>query len=277
MTESESRAPVEQIVAIHGAPRSGTSWLGQLFNSHERVAYRYQPLFAYAFKGRISETSSSDEILEFFHDLFFTEDDFILQRGGGRLADYDLEFTKGPLSHLIYKEVRYHHLLEPMLMRVPDLFGIGLIRHPCAVINSWVNASREFRPEWNIKEEWRQAPNKNKGLAENFYGYDRWKQLAGLFHSMNTRYPERFYIVKYAELLNHTAATMDRLFDFIGLSATQQSKNFIHASTTYDDGHPYGVFRKRDGEEQWKCSLDPSIIQEIEQDLAGTSLEVYLE
>lgn len=49
-------------IAIFGVPRSGTSWLGQLFNSSERVAYRYQPLFSYAFKGRLNENSTLDEI-----------------------------------------------------------------------------------------------------------------------------------------------------------------------------------------------------------------------
>ena len=34
-------------VAIFGVPRSGTSWLGQIFNSSPMVAYRFQPLFSY--------------------------------------------------------------------------------------------------------------------------------------------------------------------------------------------------------------------------------------
>jgi hypothetical protein len=67
------------IVGIHGAPRSGTSWLGQLFNSSEHVAYRYQPFFSYAFKERLSVRSGALEIQRFFDDLRNTEDDFVLQ------------------------------------------------------------------------------------------------------------------------------------------------------------------------------------------------------
>ena len=37
-------------LALFGCPRSGTSWLGQIFNSAPDVAYRYQPLFSYEFK-----------------------------------------------------------------------------------------------------------------------------------------------------------------------------------------------------------------------------------
>src|SRR5436305_252996 len=101
-----------RIVAIHGAPRSGTSWLGQLFNSSENVAYRYQPLFSYAFKQRLTSTSTRREIELFFDDLLFTEDDFVLQRGAASLAGYSLEFEKAEITHLVYKEVRYHCVLE---------------------------------------------------------------------------------------------------------------------------------------------------------------------
>src|SRR5690606_40577357 len=66
--------PIFQVIAIHGAPRSGTSWLGQVFNSHPQVQYRYQPLFSYAFKGRVGAHSSRQEFLDLFADLATTED-----------------------------------------------------------------------------------------------------------------------------------------------------------------------------------------------------------
>ena len=59
----------KNIIAIHGAPRSGTSWLGQLFNSSPQVAYRYQPFFSYAFRGRIDTGSDVASLRGFFADL----------------------------------------------------------------------------------------------------------------------------------------------------------------------------------------------------------------
>ena len=44
-------------VAIHGVPRSGTTWLGSIFDSSPNVIYRNQPLFSYAFKSYLSEHS----------------------------------------------------------------------------------------------------------------------------------------------------------------------------------------------------------------------------
>ena len=45
-------------VFAFGVPRSGTSWFGELFNSSPRVAYRFQPLFSYAFKDAIKDVAA---------------------------------------------------------------------------------------------------------------------------------------------------------------------------------------------------------------------------
>ena len=67
-------------VAIFGVPRSGTSWVGQLFNSSPHTAYRYQPIFSYSFEESIDAESSEDDIAAFHQSLFETNDDFVLQK-----------------------------------------------------------------------------------------------------------------------------------------------------------------------------------------------------
>ena len=67
-------------VAIFGVPRSGTSWLGQIMNSSPNVAYRYQPLFSYAFKDYLDEQSSAEDIQHFHEELLTTEDEFVTQK-----------------------------------------------------------------------------------------------------------------------------------------------------------------------------------------------------
>jgi len=66
--------------AIFGVPRSGTSWLGQIFNSSPNVAYRFQPLFSYAFKSRLNEHSTADDIENFSRDILNTSDEFVTQK-----------------------------------------------------------------------------------------------------------------------------------------------------------------------------------------------------
>jgi len=259
-----------QIVGIHGAPRSGTSWLGQLFNSHEQVAYRFQPFFSYAFRGRLTAHSDSDDMRRFFDDLLATDDAFVTQYGDARLAHEMPTFAKATATHLAYKEVRFHDLMEPILATLPQARLIGIVRDPLQVIESWFGAPREFRHEWSIMSEWRAAPRKNAGLQENWYGFDRWKALARLFLDLEQRYPERFMIARYGDLVGDTFNWMERLFSFAGLSSTRQTTQFIQDSTSRDDEDPYGVYRA--GKPAIRTQLPAEIRTAILRDLADSDL-----
>lgn len=262
------------IVAIHGAPRSGTSWLGQLFNSSPVVAYRYQPFFSYAFRGRVDELTPPKELDRFFLDLFASRDEFVLQQGAARLARDELDFPKSEPTHLVYKEVRFHHLLPHLLASAPYLKLIGLIRDPRSVLASWFKAPREFDPTWSMDEEWRHARLKNNGRIENWYGFERWKQLATLLLDMAHRYPDRCRIVRYEQLVDATKPTLDELFDFCGIRENGQTDSFISESTSRDDGDPYGVYRRAGTATQ--AFITSEIEQAIEREISGTRLEQFL-
>lgn len=263
-------------VAIHGAPRSGTTWLGQLFNAHENVAYRYQPLFSHAFRGQVNEASGQAEWQSFFQRLAQTTDDFVLQRGDAKLAQSQPSFTKAEPTHLIYKEVRFHHLLPVLLRQMPNLRLVAIVRDPRDVIASWVAAPREFKPEWDVQEQWRAAPAKNAGLQENWYGFERWMELTRLFLSLCEQYPQRVRLVRYEDLLTAPGQTLGSLFEFCGLSMSVQVEQFIQASTSRNDGEAYGVYRSHDQLVAQRRSLPVQIEQEVCEKLTGTPLEAFL-
>jgi hypothetical protein len=231
-----------QLVGLHGAPRSGTSWLGQLFNSSPQVAYRYQPFFAHAFRTRVGDCRTPADFERLLEDIGRTDDDFILQRGAANLARRELSFPKRQPTCLLYKEVRFHQLL-PVLMRIERFRGVALVRNPLEVLASWVRAPREFKPEWSLAEEWRFAPSKNQGRAEEFYGYEGWKRAALIFRALEAEYPHRFRIVAYGELRRDPLAVLSPLFDMLGLELTDQTRRFAAQSTSVADDDPYGVFR----------------------------------
>jgi hypothetical protein len=266
-----------KVVAIHGAPRSGTSWLGQLFNSSEHVAYRYQPMFSYAFKDRLNDHSSAVEIDQFFDDLLATSDDFVLQRGSASLSGYCLEFQKSEVTHLVYKEVRYHHLLEHLLTTCSRMHVIALVRDPRAVMHSWFRAPKEFELDWNPFEEWRNGLRKNNGKPENWYGYERWKELAQLFLRLKRMYPLRVEIVRYESLVSDPIRTLSDLYQTCGLQMTKQVESFISESRARNDDQPYGVFRRsRSTTTAWLGQLPSQISHAIESDLDGTHLQQFL-
>lgn len=252
-------------VALFGVPRSGTTWLGQIFNSSPSVAFRYQPLFSYEFKDRLSDRSTKHDIDEFNNDLLDAKSNFVLQKET-LSGQPNIGFHKEEITTLVWKEVRYLKLIDN-IVRKSDTKVILLTRHPGAVLNSWLSIPKEFDASWNPLNEWRLALKKNDGKDENFFGYEKWKEAVALFIKLEREFPKQVMIVKYEDLNNDSIAVTERLFDFVGLNIEQQTKDFIAASKSSSDNDPYGVFRQKQDINQWKDKLDERIINELIRDL----------
>ena len=271
----------QQVVSIHGVPRSGTSWLGQIFSKHSDVAYKFQPLFAYRFRGRLGPDSSVQDILTFLDELYeVNNDDFIAgnwpkQENTLPLADLTLHKKTQP-AVMVMKEVRYHYLIEKFIHAVPKMKVIGIIRNPCAVIHSWLKNPKEFLKEWDKKSEWRHAPSKNQERVEEYFGYERWKELASSFLDFERNYPENFLLVQYEQLVSKPIETILPAFSFVGLQMEKQVIDFIQASQSYHSEDAYAVYKSPSVKDRWRSELDEQISVEIIKDIEGTRLERFL-
>ncbi|RSK40518.1 sulfotransferase domain-containing protein [Mangrovimonas spongiae] len=265
-------------IAIHGVPRSGTSWVGAIFDSSNKVIYRHQPLFSYAFKSFLNDSSSAEDINDFFEKVSLSHDDFITQKSEKEKGLIPV-FDKGDITHIIYKEARYHHILSNMLEKDDEVKVIGIIRNPKSVIYSWMNAPKEFKKdEWDILNEWEKADKKNKGAIEEFYGYEKWKEVAINFLKLKEKYPDRFYILDYRALLKDTEQEIKKMFLFCNLDLGFQTLDFIRKGQKKDlSRHAYSVFRINQKDDKWKGNLPSEIIKKIDNDLIGTDLEKYLD
>jgi hypothetical protein len=252
------------VIGIFGTPRSGTSWLGQIFNSSPNVAYRFQPLFSNALKGRLSNNSSEEDIKAFYVDLLLTKDDFILQKKNVSNRE-GIIFLKKEIMHLVWKEVRYHYVIENLLERSTTKI-IGIIRHPCSVIWSWLNAPKEFKHEWDIVNEWRFARKKNLNRQEEYNGYEKWKELAFAYKDYAERFATQFTIIKYEDLNLNTEIIIKKLFEFAGIEWQNQTEEFITTSKTTESDDPYGVFRMNKINNDWMGKLPLKIENEILND-----------
>lgn len=269
---------VFRFVSLHGVPRSGTSWLGKIFDSHPDVAYRYQPLFSYRFKGAIDADSPPDVVWQFLQQLYDVNNDpFILQQHQAARGAHPSAFRKASIpSVLVMKEVRYHYVIPALMRAVPDAKIVGIVRHPCAVINSWLKTPREFKPEWDVMAEWREAPSKNQGLHEEYYGFARWKELAHKFLALERNHPNAFYLVRYEALVTNPESEIGKLFAFCGLDMHPQVLEFLRASQQREVDDPDSVFRTADVMERWKTELAVPIRESILAELQATDLEVFL-
>ncbi len=265
-----------QLVSIQSVPRSGSSWLGQIFSSSNNVAFRFQPLFSYAFKGRLDPSSSRDEILRFFEDIRKTTDDFVLQRDAAIHVDYPIRQERSEVTHVVMKEVRYNHIVRNMIEQVPELKVIGLVRHPCAVLDSWINAPREFKPEWNVEEEWRSGAKKNQGRPEEFFGFDKWKEAAQLFIDLEASHPDQMKVVRYADLNADPIPVVKDLFQFCGLGFQPATEAFIFQSRSKEGTDANSVFRKVRPDTAWQGRLPEHIASTVLSELVVTPLARFL-
>jgi hypothetical protein len=253
----------EHSLILAGVARSGTSWLGQIFDSSPKVRFRFQPLFSYAFQGRVTSESSDAEINQFLGDLFEYEDDFLLQTDKRDSGQYPV-FEKDQIqNYLVFKENRYQYLFPRFLEASEGLKMICIVRNPCAVIHSWSSNVKEFPPGADLQAEWRSGECKNQGREEEFFGFDKWKEVANLYLDLEAREPGRVRTVRYEDLVIDPQATVDSLFGFAGLPLTAQT-------------NPYSVYKSPAVKDAWREALPVNISTEIHADLEGTRLERFL-
>lgn len=260
-------------IALFGTPRSGTSWLSQIFNSHPRIALRFQPLFSFEHKGAITRQSSREEIEVFYTNILHSRDDFALMKAPF-FSNYPI-FTKQNLEAIAFKETLYLDVSKALLEN-SDAKVIAIVRNPLSVLASWKKAPKEFDKAWDILKEWRDAPSKNSGPAY-YYGFNKWIESTLMFHELSEQYPDTFFLVNYAELSGDPLKVTKDIFDFCGLSLDAQTIEFISDSKSrHDDSDPYSVYRSRSSDKAYKNILPKHIIDEVKRDLSGTKLEKYI-
>lgn len=262
-------------IAIFGVPRSGTSWLSQIFNSHPDVAMRFQPLFSYSYKGRLNENSGTEDINSFFNEILHSNDPFVLMTTEMH-RNYPVFNKTATPTYIAFKETRYLNVIENLLRHSEDSQVIGIVRNPLANLASWIRVPKEFEPTWDIFKEWRYAALKNQGRKEEFYGFEKWKLVASNFLRYKQEFPEQFYLVMYSDLNKNTLRTVEKLFAFCNLKPDKQVEQFITDSQSRHDSDPYSVFRAKASDQVSQNIIPYEISDSIISELIGTEFEQFL-
>jgi hypothetical protein len=255
----------KRIIHIAGAPRSGTSWLGQIIDSHPYVGFRFQPLFSWAFKGIVGYQSSRDDFLKFFEDIYNSDDSFLLQSQRRNEGIYPIFQNKSKSPEILaLKMIRYHFLLPKMLEHFNNIFKvICIIRHPCGAINSWLNTAKEFPAGADPLKEWKAANIRNKDHSEEYWGFDGWCRSTKIFSAISKQYKVNVYILIYEKLVSETTREVKKLFEFLNLDMDKQTKDFLTYCHKNNSNDPYSVFKSKKVKDKWKDELNVQIQNEI--------------
>ncbi len=264
-----------QVIFVAGAARSGTSWLGQIVDSSPRVQFRFQPLFSYAFQGRVNEDSAGDEFQSLFQDMYRSRDPFLLQQDKRDEGIYPRFSKNGNEEFLAFKENRYQYVIEPMLRKSANVTVVTIVRNPCAVINSWMKNPKEFPPGFSPRAEWRHGECKNSG-PQDFFGFYKWKELTGMYLDLREKYPDNVHLIRFEDLVADPGQNVAKIFSFANLPLEPQTERFIKESTERHDDSPYSVYKNSRVAHQWQRELDPYIASEIQVDLERTRFEQFI-
>lgn len=260
-------------LAIFSVPRSGSTWLGEIFNSSMVVKYCFQPMFSYSFTARFNNLNNNNDLKSIYTDLLKTNDDFIIQKKQ-RDENYLPKFEKKLPTHLVFKEVRYIHLISQLNRLDSDLKFIFLIRNPIDVINSWVKAPKEYNSDWKINKELIYAHKKNNNEIFNFYGLDAWVKTTKFFEEFTKLNEHQAIIIRYEDLAKNTIEETKKLFQHANLDFDKQTKCFIRQSKKINKSDPYSVYRNS----SFKNSviLENNIIDKIKVYINNNNLTQYL-
>lgn len=263
------------VICLAGVARSGTSWIGQVLASHPSVRFRFQPLFSYEFKGRVSEDSTTNEFRVFFSELGRPQQGFLRQDDKVEVGDYPRTFENGSEPVLVFKENRYQSVFGPMLRRVPEFRLVGLVRNPCAVLNSWRANPKEFPAGADFSKEWRHATCKNRG-PEDCFGFYRWKEVANSYLDLQSQLPDRVKVVRYEDVVRDPETQISKILNHCDLADAEEVKEFLRQSTLSHSSSYYSVFKHSSVADRWREELPTEIRDEIYADLSGTRLEIFL-
>lgn len=265
----------ERIIYLASVARSGSSWVGQILASHPQICFRFQPLFSYEFKGRVNEDSSTEQLRLFFRELGMSVGGFLQQEDKMVTGEYPKRHESGNESILAFKENRYQSMISPMLRRVPELRVIGLVRHPCAVLNSWRKNSKEFPEGADFLNEWRHGMCKNSG-PQDYFGYYKWKEVSNLYLDLFDQFPDRVLVLSYEGLVENPVSGSEVILQFCGVDPSPKVDEFVVESTSSHMDSYYAVYKKASVAVRWRDEMPAEIVREIYADLRGTRLEQFL-
>lgn len=261
---------------LSGMPRSGTTWMSQIFASSPEVRLKFCPLFSYEFKNVLNEESSTGDWEELFFNVYKTKSEFLdqdyLRKKG--LVPYFEEKKETP-EHLVIKSTRFHNLTPHLLEKNSQVRFVHLVRHPCASLHSWLTNEYEFPSTASPLLEWRKGACRKTEVGE-FWGFDDWKYVNSQALRLEKKYPDRFQVIRYEELIKDTANSVKALFLGLGIPYDSQTDEFIRLSRSKHDTNKRSVYKKTASDEEWVNSLDPKIISTCLDELRGTELEKFL-
>lgn len=261
-------------VFLLGMPRSGTTWLSQIFEHSPEVLMRLSPNYSYAMKNALNENSIADEWTAQLSAAIVTDDSFMTQNWKREKGELDWIDKDERVRLLMIKDTRFLELYLIGMGLLPAAKCLFIVRHPCGALNSWRKSS-EYPSGSDFHAEWRTgACRKSEGPGE-YWGFEDWKRTARLFLAAEAKDPGRVRVFRYEDLVDRPVETTETLFEFAGIEVAAEVSDFLTRSHARHDPNAFSVFRSPTVAESWQREFPEDIAAQVLADIQNTDLERF--
>ena len=272
---------------VFSMPRSGSSWLGQIFDSCPYVLYKFQPFglenYAQSLEN-IEFINSPKNILE---SIFNDSEPFINQRC---MAEYYKKNKNNYMGFLKNNKTTINvcknvHGIDyvPYFINIEEVRIIFLIRHPCGYINSLLTSPERSQKDYKdwIEGTFISYDNKVNWFTgaprydREYRGFLDWIHTTLLFTHLESNNHDKIRVLKYEDLVESPVDTISSLFKWLGIKLEKQTIDFIETSTSSHDEDPYSVYKNSTVVSKWKYQLDMNIQKTISYFLESCGIGLY--
>ncbi len=267
----DSRVLADHPLFLLGMPRSGTTWLSQIFESSPDFLVRLSPNYSHPLKNQLDLHTSRDDWMSHLAAAAESDDPFMTQnwrRDTGELTTF--ASAEATARYLAIKDTRFHDLYQRAMEELDGAKLIYVVRHPAGVINSWWR-SEEFPPDADLGEEWRDGSCRKQGPGE-YWGFSDWCTITERYLDLEEAAPDRYRVFRYEDLVRDRVGIGTGLFAFVGCELQASTSAFLEESKARHDSRTYSVFKDPSVADRWRSELPVEISEAIQSDLAGTRL-----
>jgi hypothetical protein len=279
------RAAQQPPVFIAGLPRTGTSWIASIVNTARGVKYLHEPFNCVNVAGAAPMClkylgANDNAFVERGRDAFAgtTSGPYVRARLSGRYAHYP--WWPG---RLVIKDVCACLAVE----WVERHFVAGIvmvIRHPCAVADSWL------RLGYDVDLHLRRLLDQPALLATQLGPFEHllrdakeycekvaalWGATYSIMLRQQRAHP-RWTLVQHEELCRKPLEGSRQLFERSGLEWTAATDEFLERSTSSDAGRPYAPQRvSADEPDKWRTRLHGRQVDQVRRFVAPFEIDYY--
>jgi len=265
-------------IIVAGTGRSGTTWLAQILEKYLRYRFIFEPFHPlqvkefnkHEYKKYLRPEDNNPELHSVINKI-------LTGRIRNKWMDH-LNRSFMPKGRIV-KTIRANYFLKWIKNNFPEVPIIYILRHPCAVVNSWVKLG------WGTVD-WKSLLSQELLLFDFFEPYlnvfnkadTSIKKIACIWCAeqlvpLNTMYYKDWIVITYEDLCQNAKNEIENIFKYIKVDKKiniLNAKRIIPTTVRQESA----ILKKKDPLKAWQWELSRNEIEQILEIVENFSLDI---